>query len=109
MLGAHETHDPVTGRYIGPETLSITLKKKVGDKTTITVQEPTAEQLSMSLDVERTKNELEGNILLITLCTGLLPPEARRLGKRDFEEARDFALGFFDKPPAPPVVDAPSV
>lgn len=102
-------HDPISGRYIGPETLTITLKKPIkvdgaNPVTSITVTEPTSGQLSQSLDVERAKNEIEGNMLLISLCAGIDPGQARMLGKRDFEEARDFALGFFDQPPTYSVI-----
>lgn len=104
MAEVAPTHDK-DGRYIGPEEKTIPLRKKLkrGDETvdSITVKEPTADNLAKSLAKEaETNNPIEGNIVLVAFCTGLTPAEARALGKRDFEEARDFALGFFDVPPA---------
>lgn len=91
------------GFYTGPGEKTITLRtpvKRDGQQplTEITLQEPTAKQLSQYLSkVNETSDDgVEAMTLLISLCSGVVPPVLDQLKQRDHDACAAF-LALFTK------------
>lgn len=89
------------GVYRGPGEKSIPLITPVdrvdGTKlTSVTLREPDAKQLSTYLAKVNDTNDsgVEAMTLLISLCSGVLPPDAEKLKQRDHDACADFLSLF---------------
>ncbi|PXW23410.1 phage tail assembly protein [Paraburkholderia caballeronis] len=77
----------------------ITLK---GDSVTyesITLREPTVDELDRSAQIEG--SVYAANAALISFVAGVPLPVVRKMGKTDYEEATAFLSGFTWQPPQP--------
>jgi hypothetical protein len=99
------------GVYTGPDSKTIPLKTPVkgagGEIREITIQEPTAKQLSQYFSRQNSTNDngIEAMVLLISLTSGVLPSDIEKLKQRDLDACGEFLAVFT---PVPPKKDSPN-
>lgn len=94
------------GVYTGPGTKDIPLRTAVKrndgtDLTSITLNEPTADQLSQYFAERNRTNDdgVKATILLISLVSGVLPVDTAKLRQRDLDACGEWLSGFTPVPP----------
>lgn len=103
------TERDAAGVYTGPGEKNIPLRtpiKRQGtdDLTSITIQEPTAKQLSQYFKrVHETSDEgIDATVLLISLTSGVPLPDVEKLKQRDLDACGEFLAVFTKQSPAKP-------
>lgn len=80
-------------------TKPITLKGDSVTYETITLREPTVDELDRSAQAEGSAYAM--NAMLISMVAGIPLAVARKIGKANYEEATAFLSGFTWAPPLP--------